>query len=84
MSGSDRCSGPAVGILNALIICAGLYGLLVGAALAGGRSALLICLLLLMGLLHACLTGLARSAVTPTMSIRKPTDTPVGTRAANR
>ena len=39
-------------------------------------------LLLLMGLLHACLTGLARTAATPTMSIRKPSFTPVGTRAA--
>jgi len=64
VSGPDRCSGPAVGILNALIICAGLYGLLVGVALAGGRSALLMCLLLVMGVLHGCLTGLARRAVT--------------------
>jgi len=64
VSGPDRRSGPAAGILNALIICAGIYGLLVGVAFAGGRSALLVCLLLLMGLLHAWLTGLARSAVT--------------------
>ncbi len=64
MLGPDRSSGPAVGILNALIACAGIYGLLVGASLAGGRSALLMCLLLLLGLLHACLTGLTRSAVT--------------------
>ena len=66
MSGPDRCSGPAAGILNALIVCAGIYGLLVGVTLVGGRSALLVCLLLLMGLLHGCLTGLARSAVTST------------------
>jgi hypothetical protein len=46
-----------------LIICAGIYGLLVVVALAGGRSALLMCLLLLLGLLHGCLPGLARSAV---------------------
>jgi hypothetical protein len=64
VSGADRCSGPAAGIVNALIMCAGIYGLLVGVALAGGRSALLMCLLLLMGLLHGCLAGLARSAVT--------------------
>ena len=57
-------SGPAVGILNALIICAGSYGLLVGVSLTGGRSALFMCLLLLMGLLHACLTGQVRTAVT--------------------
>ena len=83
MSRPDRCSGPAAGILNALIICAATYGLLVGVALAGGRTWLLDQgLLLLMGLLHACLTGLARTAATPTMSIRKPTFTPVGTRAA--
>ncbi len=63
MSRPDRCSGPALGILNALIICAGIYGLLVGAALAGGRSALLMCVLLLMGLLHACLTSLPSNAV---------------------
>ena len=82
MSRPDRCSGPAAGILNALIICAVTYVLLVGVALAGGRIALLMGLLLLLGLLHACLTGLARTAVTPAMSIRKPTVTPVGTRAA--
>ena len=62
MSGPDSCSGPAAGILNGLTICAGIYGLLVGVAVAGGRSALFMCLLLLMALLHACLTGLARSA----------------------
>ena len=65
MSGPDRCSAPAAGILNGLIICAGIYGLLVGVAVAGGRNALLMFLLLLMALLHACLTGLARSAVAP-------------------
>jgi hypothetical protein len=64
VSGPDRCSGPAAGILNALIICAGSYGLFVGAALAGGRSALVVCLLLLMGLLHGCLTRPAHGAVT--------------------
>jgi hypothetical protein len=47
-----------------LIICAGFYGLFVGAALAGGRSALLMCLLLLVGLLHGSLTGLAHRADT--------------------
>ena len=41
-------------------------------------------LLVLMGLLHACLTGLARTAVTPAMSTRKLTVTPVGTRAAHK
>ena len=66
MSGPDRCSGPAAGILNALVMCAGIYGLLAGVILVGGRSALLVCLLLLMGLLHGCLAGLARSAVTST------------------
>jgi len=55
---------PAVGILNAVILCAATYGLLVGVAVSGGRDALLMCLLLLLALLHACLTGLARSAGT--------------------
>jgi hypothetical protein len=55
---------PAVGILDAVIVCIGTYALLVCAALAGGRGALLLCLLLLLGLVHACLTDLARSAVT--------------------
>ena len=64
MSRPDRYSGPAAGILNALIISAGLYGLVVVVALAAGRSALLLCLVLLTGLLHACLTGPRRSAVT--------------------
>ena len=64
MSSPARCSGPAAGILNALIICAGVYSLLVGVALAGGRSALLASVLLVMALLHGCLTGPARSAVT--------------------
>ena len=54
---------PAVGILNAVILSAVIYGLLVGVALTGVRNALFMCLLLL-GLLHACLTGLARSVVT--------------------
>ena len=63
MPGPDRCSGPVAGILNALIICAGIYGLLIGVAMAGGRSALLMCCLLLIGLLHGCLAGLAQSAV---------------------
>jgi hypothetical protein len=62
--GSARSTGPAAGILNALIICAGGYGLLVGVALAGGRSALLMCLLLVLGLLHGGLTGLASIATT--------------------
>ena len=84
MSRPGRCSGPAAGILNALIICAVAYGLLVGVALAGGRSALLTGLLVLMGLLHACLTGLARTPGTPAMSTRKLTVTPVGTRAAHK
>jgi hypothetical protein len=66
MSRPDRHSGPAAGVLNALIISAGLYGLVVVVALAAGRNALLMCLLLLIGLLHACLTGLRRSAVTMT------------------
>ena len=64
MSSPARCSGPAAGILNALIICAGFYCLFVGVALAGGGSALLASVLLLMALLHGCLTGPARSAVT--------------------
>ena len=64
MSGPERCPGAAAGILTALVWSAGVYGLLVGVALAGGRGALLLCLLLLMGLLHAYLTGQARSAVT--------------------
>ena len=55
---------PAVGILNAVIVCAATYGLLVGVALTGGRNGLFMCLLLLLALLHACLTGLARDAVT--------------------
>ena len=84
MSRPVRCSGPAAGIRNALVICAGTYGLLVCVAFAGGRSALLMCVLLLMGLLHACLTGLARTAATPAMSIPKPTVTPVGTQAAQK
>jgi hypothetical protein len=68
VSRPDRYSGAAAGILNALIISAGLYGLLVGVALAAGRNALLMCLLLLMGLLHAGLTGLRRSAATSNAS----------------
>jgi hypothetical protein len=36
-----------------LIVCTAIYGVLVVAAVAGGRNALLMCLLLLMGLLHA-------------------------------
>ena len=52
------------GILNALGVCAATYALLVGAALAGGREALLIGVLLLLGLVHASVTGLARTAVT--------------------
>ena len=74
MSRPDRCSGPVAGILHALIICAGFYGLLVGVALAGGRSALLMCLLLLLGLLHACLTGLGGSVVSsksPTVDLER-------------
>ena len=62
MSRPERLSGPAVGILNALIISAGLYGLLVVVALAAGRTGLLMCLLLLMGLLHGGLTTGHRSA----------------------
>jgi hypothetical protein len=64
VSRPDRYSGPAAGILNALIISAGLYGLVVVVALAAGRNALLMCFLLLIGLLHAGLAGLRRSAVT--------------------
>ena len=51
---------PAVGILNAVIVCAATYGLLVGVALTGGRNVLFMGLLLLLGLLQAGLTGLAR------------------------
>ena len=67
MSGPERRSGPAVGLLNAVMICAGGYGLFACIALAGGRSAILMCLLLLMGLLHACLKGF-RTAVAFTSS----------------
>ena len=60
MSGPARDSGPAVGILHGVVLCAGGYGLLVAVALVVGRSALVMCLVLLVGLLHAWLTGLAR------------------------
>ena len=41
---------PAVGILDAVIVSIGTYALLVGVALAGGRGAFLVCLLVLLGL----------------------------------
>lgn len=59
MNGAGGRSGPAVGILNGLVICAGLYGLLGVTVLLGGLSALLLSLLLAVGLLHGCLTGTA-------------------------
>ena len=61
MPGPARCSGPAAGIFNGLVLCAGIYGVLVGVAVAGGLGALLTCLLLLMVVLHGCLTGVTHT-----------------------
>ncbi len=58
---SDGRTDAAAGILNALILCAAFYGLLVGVALVGGRGALLLLVLLVVGLLHAAVTGLAET-----------------------
>lgn len=64
MSGAVGRSAPAAGILHGLLICAGFYGLLGVAVLVGGPGAALATLLLVVVLLHGCLTS-PRSASAP-------------------
>ncbi len=68
MSAPVRRSGAAAGVLFALVLSAVLYGLLVSAALLGGPGALLVSVVLVVAVLHGCLTGQSRHAAASSRS----------------